>query len=149
MMEEVMKKFLLIALSIAILGLGGGVSVQAEVATLRGENPLDAAAQDFDRRKQATADGKFQRSWKQQPPSIPHKIDKDEITMQVNTCLRCHGPANFEKEKAPKVGDTHFVKADGSKAEEMDMRRYFCNQCHTPQLDVGPLIENTFETVKQ
>ncbi len=149
MMEEVMKKFLLIALTATLMGVGVGYVARAEVATLRGNNPLDASAKQFDRRKQTTVEGKIERSWKQQPPSIPHKIEKDEITLQVNTCLRCHDAANFKKEKAPKVGDSHFVAADGTKSDQMDLRRYFCTQCHTPQLDVDPLVENTFETVKQ
>lgn len=144
-----MKKFLLIALSVFILNIGTGYDAQAQVATLRGDNPLDAAAKLFDRRKQMTQDGNFDRSWKQQPPSVPHKVDKDQITLQVNTCMRCHDAANYKKEKAPKIGDSHFVAADGTKSDKMDMRRYFCNQCHTPQLDVKPLVENTFETVKQ
>lgn len=144
-----MKKFLLIALSATFLGVGMGYVAQAQVATLRGENPLDASAKQFDRRKQATQDGNFDRSWKQQPPSIPHKVEKDQITLQVNTCLRCHDAANYKKEKAPKIGDSHFIAADGTKSDKMDMRRYFCSQCHTPLLDVPPLVENTFETVKQ
>ncbi len=144
-----MKKVLLIVVSAAFMSASAAVIAGNGVATLRGENPLDAAAEQFERRKQATVDGKFDRSWKQQPPTIPHKIEKDEITLQVNTCLRCHGVANYEKEKATKVGDSHFVAADGTKSDKLDMRRYFCNQCHAPQLNVDPLIENTFETVKQ
>jgi cytochrome c-type protein NapB len=149
MMEEIMKKTLLVALSAAVMAAGAGYIANAEVVTLRGANPLDAAAKSFDRRKQFTKDGNIERSWKQAPPSVPHKVDKDEITLQVNTCLRCHDEANYKKEKAPKVGDTHFIAADGTKLQTMDMRRYFCDQCHTPQLDVTPLIENTFQTIKQ
>ncbi len=144
-----MKTYLLVALSVILMTVGVGYIARAEVVTLRGDNPLDAAAKEFDRRKQITKDGNFERSWKQQPPTIPHKIEKDEITLQVNTCLRCHSADNYKKEKAPKVGDSHFVAADGSKSDKMDMRRYFCNQCHAPQLNVTPLIENTFRTVKQ
>lgn len=149
MMEEVMKKFILIVFAASLMGAGAGVIASAQVATLRGDNPLDAAAKQFDRRKQETIDGNFERSWKQQPPTIPHKIDKDEITLQVNTCLRCHDAANYKKEKAPKVGDSHFIAADGTKSDKLDMRRYSCDQCHAPQLKVEPLIENIFKTVKQ
>ena len=144
-----MKKILVMAVAATLISAGAGLVAQAEVISLRGENPLDANAEQFDRRKQSTTDGGFEKSWKQQPPAIPHKIDKDQITLQVNTCLRCHGADTFEKEKAPKVGDSHFVAADGTTTDTLDMRRYFCSQCHTPQLNVAPLIENTFETVKQ
>jgi nitrate reductase (cytochrome), electron transfer subunit len=149
MMERIMKKFLLIAISATLLSVGVGFSAAAQVATLRGDNPLDAEAKPFDREKQQTVDGKFDRSWKQQPPTIPHKIDKDQITLQVNTCLRCHSAANYKKEKATKVGDSHFITANRRKQDTIDMRRYFCAQCHAPQKTVKPLIENTFRTVKQ
>jgi cytochrome c-type protein NapB len=26
-------------------------------------------------------------------------------------------------------------------------RRYFCTQCHVPQTDVKPLVENRFQTI--
>lgn len=144
-----MKKFLLIALSVSFLSIGVGAYAWAEVVTLRGNNPLDEIAKQFDRRKQDVIEGKFQRSWKLQPPTIPHKIEKDQITLEVNTCLRCHGAENFKKEKATKVGDSHFIDAAGIKSDKFDTRRYFCNQCHTPQLKVDPLVGNSFETVKQ
>ncbi len=144
-----MKKVLITAMSAAFITAGAGVIAQADVASLRGDNPLDAAAKQFDRRKPTTADGGSKKSWKQQPPTIPHKIEKDEITLQVNTCLRCHDAANYKKEDAPKVGDSHFMMTGGTATDKLDMRRYFCNQCHAPQLNVDPLIENTFQTVKQ
>ncbi|VAW17768.1 hypothetical protein MNBD_ALPHA09-329 [hydrothermal vent metagenome] len=143
-----MKKFLLIVLSVSLLGIGVGAVAWAEVLTLRGANPLDANAEQFDRRKQTIIEGKFERSWKLQPPSIPHKVEKDEINLQVNTCLRCHSAENYKKEKATKVGDSHFINAKGVKTEKIDPRRYNCDQCHTPLLNVKPLIENTFQTVK-
>lgn len=144
-----MKKILMTALSVAFLGATAGFVANAEMISLRGELPLDADAEEFDRRKQETMDGGFKKSWKQQPPSIPHKVDKDEITLEINTCLRCHDAANFEKEDAPKIGDSHFVFVDGKVTADLDMRRYTCNQCHTPQLDVEELVENNFETIKQ
>ena len=29
--------------------------------------------------------------------------------------------------------------------KDMNMRRFFCAQCHVPQLEASPLVENTFE----
>ncbi len=144
-----MKKILMTALSMAFLSASAGIAAKAEMISLRGDHPLDAVAEEFDRRKQETMEGGFAKSWKQQPPSIPHKIDKDEITLQVNTCLRCHDAAHYKEEKAPKMGDSHFLVSDGAITDDLDMRRYSCNQCHSPQLNVDELVENTFETVEQ
>ncbi len=144
-----MKKFLMTALSLAFLGTSAGLVANAEMISLRGDLPLDANAEEFDRRRQETMDGGFKKSWKQQPPSIPHKINKDEITLQVNTCLRCHGEENFKDENAPKIGDSHYAVSEGKVTADLDMRRYTCNLCHAPQLDVDDLVENTFETIKQ
>ena len=36
---------------------------------------------------------------------------------------------------------------DGNFLAEVSPRRYFCNQCHVPQKDVKPLVENYFEDV--
>ena len=144
-----MKKLVLMALVASLLGAGGSLVANAEVTSLRGDNPIDALAKHFDRRKQSTTDGGIQKSWKQQPPAIPHKIDKDQITLQVNTCLKCHGAATHEKENAPKAADSHYISADGTKLDKIDGRRHFCTQCHTPLQNVEPLIDNIFETVKQ
>ena len=44
------------------------------------------------------------------------------------------------------MADSHFIAADGTKMETLNMRRYFCNQCHVPQLDADPIVENTFKS---
>ena len=144
-----MKKVLIMAISALCIASGASFIALADVASLRGNNPLNSDAEQFDRRKPVTSEGGFERSWKQQPPSVPHKIDKDEITLQVNTCLRCHDAENHKKEKAPMLADSHFLVSNGTATDKLDMRRYFCTQCHASQLNVEPLIENTFETVKQ
>jgi cytochrome c-type protein NapB len=112
--------------------------------SLRGDNELDKEAQMFVKRKPVTAKGGFERSFKQQPPLIPHSIEKDEITLRGNTCMRCHSKENFEREKAPKVGDSHFTDRDGKVLEKLSSRRYFCEQCHVSQVNASPLVENNF-----
>ena len=144
-----MKKLVLMAVAASLLSVGGSHVTNADVASLRGEHPIDALAKHFDRRKQTTKDGGIEKSWKQQPPAIPHKIDKDQITLQVNTCLKCHSTATHEKENAPNAAESHYISADGTKLDKIDGRRHFCTQCHTPLQNVKPLIDNTFETVKQ
>jgi len=144
--EDGMKKLLLTTIAGTMVLFAWSVPGDAEVVSLRGQNPIDAVAKEFDRRRQVTKDRGFQRTWKLQPPLIPHKIDKDEITLSVNTCMRCHSPENYKKEAAPKVADSHFIAADGTKSETLNMRRHFCNQCHVPQLDAQPIVENVFDS---
>ena len=143
---EVVMRTIIAALTVGFIwGMALYGSASADVASLRGAQALDADAVTFDRRKQVTKEGGFARAWKLQPPAIPHKIDKDRVTLQENSCMKCHSEANYKKEKAPRIGDSHFIAADGSKLQDLNMRRYFCNQCHVPQVNVEPLIENTFK----
>ncbi len=138
-----MKKILLTTLMAAAL-FSQGIFAQAEVASLRGAHDLDAPAQAIEKKEQIKMDGGFERSWELQPPSIPHSIEKDRITLKENTCMKCHSKENFEKEKAPEIGQSHYVARDGSQLEKISSRRHFCNLCHTPQADAKPLVENEF-----
>ncbi len=120
-------------------------SAVADVKSLRGENDLDKAATMYEKKKQKKVEGGIARTWDLQPPSIPHSVEKDRITLRSNTCMKCHSKANYKKEKSPMVGDSHFLDRDGKELEKLSARRYFCNQCHTLQLDTSPLVENTFQ----
>jgi cytochrome c-type protein NapB len=79
---------------------------------------------------------------------IPHKIDKETINLKTNTCMKCHSEKTYEQKKAPKVGDSHYVARDGKVLETVSTRRYFCNQCHAPQLNAEPIVINRFEGAK-
>ncbi len=124
-------------------------TLSAGVESLRGANPLDAPAKIFSAKKQQKVEGGFERSWKQQPPPIPHEIDKDRISLRENTCLKCHSKENHEKEKAPEVGESHYVDRTGKKLTNISQRRWFCNQCHVPQVDAAPLVGSTFQPLPQ
>lgn len=88
---------------------------------------------------------KVARTFKEQPPLIPHAVDNfDEITLEENQCLSCHGEENYKKKKAPKIGDSHFLDRDGKKLDTTYAGRHNCVQCHVPQVDAPPLVENTF-----
>ena len=81
------------------------------------------------------------RSFKEQPPLIPHAVDNfDEITVADNQCLECHSPATAATKKAPKVADSHLA------AGAVKMDRYQCNSCHVAQVDAPPLVRSTFTT---
>jgi len=117
----------------------------AAVVSERGNLDITAESAPPPRTKQEIVQGGFGRSYKQQPPMIPHKIDKEEISLKLNTCLKCHSEKTYQARKAPKAGDSHYFDRDGKQLETISSRRWFCNQCHAPQEDAKPLVENTFE----
>ena len=47
------------------------------------------------------------------------------------------------------ISITHFKTRDGAEMSSVSPQRYFCNQCHVPQKDVKPLVENQFRTIDQ
>jgi cytochrome c-type protein NapB len=59
--------------------------------------------------------------------------------------MDCHSAATYQKQKAPKVGDSRFIDRDGKKHAEATGGRYSYVQCHVPQVDAPPLVDNTFK----
>ena len=90
----------------------------------------------------------YDRQYMHQPPLIPHDIRNYEGDSKVNKCLACHSFKNASAMKAPKISPTHFETRDGMTLGEVSPRRYFCLQCHVPQADAKPLVENTFKPVE-
>ncbi|MBU0654262.1 MAG: nitrate reductase cytochrome c-type subunit [Gammaproteobacteria bacterium] len=89
------------------------------------------------------------RNYFQQPPMIPHKVEEYRITANNNKCMSCHSWDNYKKNNATKISQTHFKDRDGKDHSSLAARRYFCNQCHVPQVDAPPLVENEFKPVKE
>ncbi len=86
------------------------------------------------------------RTFSTQPPVIPHAVENfDEINLEGNQCMDCHSAATYRKKNAPKIGDSHFVDRDGKKHAEATGGRYNCVQCHVPQVDAPPLVDNQFQ----
>jgi len=85
------------------------------------------------------------RDFVQQPPLIPHTIRDYQITRNFNKCMDCHSFSRAAQTGAPKVSVTHFKTRDGEELSNISPRRYFCTQCHVPQTDATPLVENTFK----
>jgi len=136
--------FAVIAAMTMLLGISATAVADSDVASLRGAYDLNKDSKMFTKKKMLKSTGGFERSYEQQPPLIPHSIEKDKITLKGNTCMKCHSAKNYEKEKAPKAGDSHFEDRDGNVLKKVSARRYFCNQCHVPQLKASPLVENNF-----
>ena len=139
-----MRTLFLTLIAGAFAALTFSAAANADVKSLRGANALEAPAKMFEKKRVETVTGGIKRNWKLQPPSIPHKITKETINLESNTCLRCHGVDNYKKAEAPKIGDSHFKDASGKDLGTLNKRRYFCIQCHTTQVGAKPLVQNTF-----
>ena len=87
----------------------------------------------------------FDTDWDSQPPSIPHEVHEDKVSLSENTCMNCHSKDNYKQENSVKIGKSHYVDRDGTRLKHLSARRYLCLQCHTTQLDVDALVENTYQ----
>ena len=86
------------------------------------------------------------RTFSTQPPVIPHAVENfDEITLEENQCLTCHGADVYKKKNSPMIGASHFLDRDGKKLETASAARHNCVQCHVAQVDAPPLVENAFK----
>ncbi len=117
------------------------------VSSLRGENAIDSEAQVTDSKQLPADRAPIMRNYFQQPPLIPHRIREYRITTNNNKCLSCHSWKNAAKARATKISQTHFADRDGNAHSTVAARRYFCTQCHVPQVDAKPLVENEFKPV--
>jgi cytochrome c-type protein NapB len=142
-----MNRIIAAALAYVALGLVALASAEAqEVKTLRGEAGLvetTRAPELYD----PSAGKRFERAFRQQPPLIPHKVDKYEIDIKVNQCMRCHDWPQNVRENAPKISETHYVNREGTALDRLSRNRWFCLQCHVVQTDALPLVENKFQPV--
>ena len=90
----------------------------------------------------------YARDFVQQPPLVPHSVQGYAITMNFNKCMDCHSWSRAKETGATKVSLTHFKDRDGKEMSNISPRRYFCLQCHVPQTDARPLVQNTFKPVE-
>lgn len=136
----------LLALSMLVLA---GSYVQAQPDTpvkiqgLRGGTPLeqDNPAVVY---RQERDHPVSERDFVQQPPLIPHTVSGYQITKNFNKCMDCHAWQKSKESGATKVSVTHFKTRDGVELDSISPRRYFCTQCHVPQSDAKPLVNNTY-----
>lgn len=133
----------------AALGAAVGAAAQAGgLQSLRGAVPLDAETKAPPLKPYQRDHAPEPRSYVQQPPVIPHGIRDYKITMNFNKCMSCHSWSNYRETGAVKISLTHFKDRAGTDLTNVSPRRYFCTQCHVPQMDAEPLVENTFSPVE-
>jgi cytochrome c-type protein NapB len=119
---------------VKLQGLRGGTPVNQD-------NPPAGARQERDH-------GPADRDFVQQPPLIPHTTAGSHSTKNFNKCMDCHAWQKTKLSGATKVSVTHFKNREGAELDNISPRRYFCTQCHVPQTDAKPLVDNTFQRAR-
>ncbi len=136
------KHFLISAIVVPTLLAGAVWAQSASVQTLRGaavDEPV-AAEEVFHQDKQ-----RFTRNYRQQPPLIPHSVEKYQTDLKTNRCLSCHDWTNAGDRNAPTLSMTHYQDREGNQLDVVAGTRWFCRQCHVPQADAPALVDNTFD----
>ena len=120
-------------------------------------------------KNQAMSGYKIERAFQDAPPMIPHDVDGMlPITINNNQCTGCHMPDMAAAMNATPLPSSHFTnfrpthsfdgkmfsKSIDNMNNEMSINstgnklagaRFNCTQCHAPQSQGNPLVENTFE----
>lgn len=91
-----------------------------------------------------TDDVRLMRQYPEQPPIIPHSIEGYQLSVNTNRCMSCHRREATVGSGAPMISVTHYMNRDGQMMADVSPRRYFCTECHVPQADTTPLVENGF-----
>jgi cytochrome c-type protein NapB len=113
-------------------------------SALRGSTPLDQEGQPPIITPEMNTSEREARNYPEQPPLIPHSTEGYEVSIRGNKCLSCHARSRTRESQAPMISITHFADRDGQYLASISPRRYFCTQCHVPQHNVKPPIENDF-----
>jgi len=144
-----MNKRLIACLSVCLL-LAGNVSAELNnpggiggVQSLRGATELEQT-RPAEALKKYPKEQVLKSEYVYQPPLIPHNIRGYEVSLNANKCLSCHSWKNAKEMGATKISVTHYVNREDAVLADVSPRRYFCLQCHVPQANAKPLVENAF-----
>ncbi|WP_246480620.1 nitrate reductase cytochrome c-type subunit [Motiliproteus sediminis] len=140
-----------LAMTLAIATAGGIITPLAVgdiggLESLRGLKNLDATNKAPHMAKYNESETLVERNYVQQPPVIPHEVRHYQVDLRSNKCLSCHSWESYKASGATKVSLTHFETRDGHALADISPRRYFCLQCHVPQAEVKPLIDNEYRS---
>ncbi len=90
---------------------------------------------------------KLGRAFENSPPLIPHDLTGMlPIAETNNSCLNCHMPEHATAIGATALPKSHFFDIDTGKdlGDKLDGKRFFCMECHVPQVNIPEPIKNTF-----
>jgi cytochrome c-type protein NapB len=133
----------LLAAAILTIALSSVVMAQT-FSGLRGSTPLNQEASPPPLTPEQNTSIREPRNYPEQPPVIPHSTEGYEVSINANKCLSCHARTRVHESQAPMVSITHFSDRDGQFLASISPRRYFCTECHVPQHNVRPPVENDF-----
>lgn len=138
-----------IALTLGSLALASTGWAAVPLLSERGDMPVAEEFEQAPQLHQYQKDGlPIERNYLLQPPLIPHQIEGYTVTPKFNKCMSCHSWTKYKEANATKISQTHFESRDGIVMANVSARRYFCVQCHVPQTNAKPLVENTFQPVE-
>ncbi|MDR2838541.1 MAG: nitrate reductase cytochrome c-type subunit [Azonexus sp.] len=134
-----------LAYAAAVLLAGiGAAGAQEKLLSERGDVAIeDESKVDFFRPERDS--DPIPRNFQKQPPLIPHSVKGYNITQNFNKCMDCHSKERAEETGATLVAKSHYLDRDSNKLKNISPRRYFCMQCHVPQFDARPIVENTYK----
>lgn len=141
------KKMSLMLVILVLAGSNLQLVGADEVTSLRGTTELEENTNAPTIKRYNKDEEPIARDYIQQPPLIPHAINKYRVNLKSNKCLSCHSWKNYREAGATKISQTHFEDRDANVLANVSARRYFCTQCHVPQVDAKPLVENSFKPV--
>ena len=117
---------------------------------------------------QAGESTKIKRAYQDAPPMIPHDVEGFlPITRTNNACIGCHAPDIAPAMAATPIPPSHYLdmrprhicdgvkfrkridntknETDVKKLTHLSQARFNCSQCHAPQSQGNPSVENLFE----
>ncbi len=121
--------------------------IARDITSLRGPVDIDQGTKAPEMKKYPKDGIPIARDYVQQPPLVPHAIARYKINIKSNKCLGCHSWKNYREFDATKISQTHFEDREDNVLANVSARRYFCTQCHVPQVNAKPLVENEFKPV--
>ena len=142
-----LSTFFVFILATSMVGLAG--QAIADLSSLRGAEAVPATPDAPKLMKFISDKENVERTFEEQPPVVPHENEKYAINLKENKCLDCHLKQEGKEEaKSVEMSESHFVDRKGNKLAKPTGGRYFCNQCHVPQVDAPPLIGTNFQAAK-
>ncbi|MBZ7937143.1 nitrate reductase cytochrome c-type subunit [Campylobacter sp. RM10532] len=148
------KKIILLSatatLFLVACGVNNGLSseqIGLRKASLENENKVSLVEANYTN-LQPGESTRFERSYENAPPLIPHSIaDMLPITKDNNTCLSCHDKSIAKDVGATPLPASHYYdfRRNKSTKDSISDARFNCTQCHVPQSNAKPLVGNSFK----
>ncbi len=90
---------------------------------------------------------KFERSFENSPPLVPHDITGMLPLEEDNICKGCHMPEEAVFSGATPIPSSHLIDLNTGEylRGKLDGARFNCLQCHVIQTELTPAVENIFK----